>query len=184
MQGDDIADGEKLIQRNIGNSFYLLNRSTVSVYFTPESPGNLCRAQSDGPGAHNAEFFALQFKTNQAVFCPFVPDGCIAGDDISVQGDNHAKYEVSHGDSGISCAVADGYAVLPACIHGDVIHAGEGNGEKLQVFAALDYFAVHGKVGDNNDVGIFSALNQLLCSGYTGVVVYGFQILRKRLLCH
>ena len=74
-------------------------------------------------------FFALQLKANEAVFCAALSHNVVAGNHPAVQRDYHAEYQVGHGCGGVAGAVAHEDMVCFAGIHGDVVDAGEGHGE-------------------------------------------------------
>ena len=131
MEGNDITGREERIHIHIGDPGDILFRAAVRQDLAAEGVCDGGSAEADGSGTDDTEFFALQLKAHQSVLGAFLPHHVVAGDHVPVQGNDHAKYQVGHGGGGVARAVADQNAVGLTCVHGDMVHAGEGHRQHL-----------------------------------------------------
>ena len=131
MEGYDVALRQQGVQIHVGDAGDLLFCAAVGVDLAAEGLGHSGHLEADGAGAHHAELLALQLKADETVLGFAVSHGLSAGGQVPVEGHDHAEDQVGHGGVGVAGAVAHGDAPLPANIHGDVVHTGEGHGEHL-----------------------------------------------------
>ena len=73
---------------------------------------------------------------------------------IPQQLDHEADAQLRHGLGGIAGGVADGDATLLRLRHGDVVHAGKGHVDELQVLCFLQHDRGQGHIGQHDDIRV------------------------------